>query len=138
MGISLVISGCSKVETAEDQNGLNLMKTGVNQDDEDRDRGEQYFNQGNPSADNYIDATETRPNFGDDQEKIRDVVRTFEDVTPGSVIINGRNAYVTVHSNDNFNEEKRDKLRHKLLHSITKAVPRYHIHVRVHDGDGDR
>ncbi|MBM6616767.1 hypothetical protein [Bacillus suaedaesalsae] len=139
--ISLLVAmstACSNVETTEDANGKNLMKTGTNKDgfyERDLGEGEQFIP--NQSSTNYIDVTESRPNIGTDQDKIREVIDMHKNVTPGSVFINGQDAYVTVHSTKSFNEKDRDKLRHKLLKDITKAVPRYHIHVRVHDGDGD-
>jgi hypothetical protein len=141
MGFILIFSGCSNVQTAEDENGLHLMKyNDKNKDgfyERDLSDDEGVFPP-NQSSTNYIDVSESRPNIGTDQDKIRDVVDTYDNVTPGSVFINGNNAYVTVHANNSYTDKKRDQLRHKLLTDITKAMPRYHIHVRVHDGDGER
>ncbi|MFZ3589083.1 YhcN/YlaJ family sporulation lipoprotein [Bacillus sp. DJP31] len=133
LGISLVLQGCGNVQTVEDQNGVQLMKYNEKKDGfYERDLGDEEFLT-NQSATNYIDVTESRPNIGTDQDKIREVVDTFDDVTPGSVFINGNDAYVTVHTtNEAYTENERDHLRHKLLKSITGAVPRYHINVKVH------
>jgi uncharacterized protein YceK len=134
---TLTVAGCSNVKTTEDQNGAQLMKYNENKDgsyDRDLGAGEEFIPNQNPH--NYIDVTESRPNIGTDQDKIREVVDTYDNVTPGSVMINGDEAWVTVHSKKSYSEEDRDKLRHKLLKDITRAVPRYNVHVRVHDGDG--
>ncbi|WP_456277428.1 hypothetical protein [Bacillus sp. AK128] len=136
LSVVLLVSGCSNVKTAEDQNGLKLMTYERANDTGDEDPlGDGAFPP-NQSPVNYYDATAPRPDFGTDTDKIRDVVDNHDGVTPGSVFINGDNAYVTVHSNKSYSKDEKDKLRHKLLHDITKAMPRYHIHVRVHDGDG--
>jgi hypothetical protein len=135
----LLISGCSQVQTTEDKNGLKLMGADGGKDGfYERDLRDESVFPPNQSSTNYIDVNETRPTLGTDVDKIRGVVETFDNVTPGSVFLNGDNAYVTVHSNKKYSEEERDELRHQLLHDITKAVPRFHIHVRVHDGDGER
>jgi hypothetical protein len=132
IGFILIFSGCNNVQTAEGENGLRQMNNN------ERDNTEEWFFTTNQSSTSYIDATESRPHIGTDQDKIRDVVDTFDNVTPGSVFINGHDAYVTVHATQSYTVKQRDQLRHKLLTDITKAMPRYHIHVRVHDGDGDR
>ncbi|KAA0548616.1 hypothetical protein FZW96_08600 [Bacillus sp. BGMRC 2118] len=135
----LISAACSNTQTTEDANGARLMKSGTNKDgfyERDLEADEEFIP--NQSPNNYINVTESRPNIGTDQDKIREVIDMHKDVTPGSVFINGNDAYVTVHSAKSFNEDDKDKLRHKLLKDITKAVPRYHIHVRVHDGDGNR
>ncbi|WP_246944489.1 hypothetical protein [Bacillus pinisoli] len=136
--IILLLAGCSNVKTTQDQNGANLMSYDGGIDGfYERDLDDDGAFPNNQSSTNYIELTEDRPTIGTDQDKIREVVDTFDGVTPGSVFINGNKAYVTVHSTDSYSEKERDKLRHKLLHDITKAVPRYQILVRVHDGDGE-
>jgi hypothetical protein len=137
LGLTLLVTGCSNVQTAEDQNGAQLMKYNDNKDgfyERDLEEDEEFLTNQNPH--NYINLTESRPNIGTDQDKIREVIDKYDNITPGAVMINGQHAWVTVHSTDAYNEKDRDKLRHKLLKDITKAVPRYNIHVRVHDGDG--
>jgi hypothetical protein len=135
----LIFTGCSNVQTTEDQNGLQLMTNNGGKDGfYERDLRDEGVFPPNQSSTHYIDVNETRPHLGTDQEKIRAVVDKFDDVTPGSVFLNGDNAYVTVHSNKSFSKEEKEELRHKLLHDMTRAVPRFHIHVRVHDGDGER
>lgn len=131
-------AACSNVQTNEDANGARLMKYDDNKDgfyQRDLEADEEFIP--NQSPNNYINVTESRPNIGTDQDKIREVIQMHKDVTPGSVFINGQDAYVTVHATKSYNEKNRDKIRHKLLKDITKAVPRYHVHVRVHDGDGN-
>lgn len=133
MGSMLMCTACSQVETAEDQNGLRLMKYNGNKDgfyDRDLSDDERFNPDLSPTS--YADVTESRPTIGTDQDKIREVIATVDNLTPGSVIINGRDAWVTVHTNQTYTEQQRDQIRHKLLTQITKAVPRYHIHVRVH------
>ncbi|MFD1735158.1 hypothetical protein ACFSCX_01145 [Bacillus salitolerans] len=133
----LGLSACSQVETTEDKSGADLMTTGGDEKNGfyERDLDDTRYNTNqNP---NFIDLTESRPNLGTDQDKIRDVINTFPEVTPGSVYVVGTDAWVTVHSTKKFSEEDRDQLRHKLLKDITKAMPRYHIHIRIHDGDGE-
>lgn len=140
IGLLVAMSaGCSNVQTNEDANGARLMKYDDNKSgfyQRDLEADEEFIP--NQSPNNYINVTESRPNIGTDKDKIREVIQMHKDVTPGSVFINGQDAYVTVHATKSFNEENRDKIRHKLLKDITKAVPRYHVHVRVHDGDGNR
>lgn len=134
LAISILLSGCSNVQTTEDQNGAHLMKYNENKDGfYERDLGadERYLT--NQSSTNYIDITESRPHIGTDQDHIREVIESFDDLEAGSVFINGTDAYVTVHTtNKEYTGKERDRLRHKLLKQITQAMPRYHINVRVH------
>ncbi len=134
LGFSLILFGCTNVQTAEDQNGAHLMKYNENKDGfYKRDLGDDERFLTNQSSTNYMDLTESRPNIGTDQDQIREVIDTFDDLEPGSVYINGSDAYVTVHTtNVDYTEKERDHLRHKLLKSITRAMPRYHVHVKVH------
>jgi hypothetical protein len=130
----LLITGCSQVETTEDASGADLMSADEKDGFYERNLSDERYNTNqNP---NFIDLTESRPHQGTDQDKMRDVIDTYPNVTPGSVYIVGSDAWITVHSKKKYSKKERDTIRHKLLKDITKAMPRYHIHLRVHDGDG--
>lgn len=95
-------------------------------------RDEEYTTNLNP---NFLDLTEDRLDIGDDQEKIVQVIQQYTEFTPGSVIVNGRDAYVTVHSTKHFEVKDRKKVKKDLHRRLIKAMPRYDIHLRIHDGD---
>ena len=121
---------------SEDRNGAKLMDYDKNngfyernlRDDDNRD----YSINTNP---NFIDLTEDRPDIGDDQEKIVQVIQRYTEFQPGSVFVNGRDAWVTVHTTEKFSDKEKKVVRKDLHRTLIKAMPRYDIHLKIHDGD---
>lgn len=95
-------------------------------------RDEDYTTNLNP---NFLDLTEDRLDIGDDQEKIVQVIQQYTEFTPGSVIVNGRDAFVTVHTTKHYKGKERKEVKKDLHRRLIKAMPRYDIHLRIHDGD---
>lgn len=121
---------------SEDRNSAKLMDYDENngfyernlRDDDKRD----YSINTNP---NFIDLTEDRPDIGDDQEKIVQVIQRYTEFQPGSVFVNGRDAWVTVHTTEKFSDKEKKVVRKDLHRTLIKAMPRYDIHLKIHDGD---
>jgi hypothetical protein len=118
----------------EDLDGSNLMTSGTRKHGfYERDlQDEDYNTNQNP---NFIDLTENRPDIGDDQEKFVETIEEFTEFKPGSVFINGANAYVTVHTTKSFSSKEKKQEEKKLHETLRKAMPRYHIRVKIHDND---
>ncbi|QOR66529.1 hypothetical protein IM538_22685 [Cytobacillus suaedae] len=137
---AIILAGCTagnhnysefKSHRQHDNNAriLNENEGGFYQRDlEDQD----YTTNLNP---NFIDLTEDRPDIGDDQEKIVQVIQQYTEFTPGAVIVNGRDAYVTVHTTKHYKGKERKEVKKDLNRRLMKAMPRYDIHLRIHDGD---
>ncbi|WP_078543411.1 YhcN/YlaJ family sporulation lipoprotein [Litchfieldia alkalitelluris] len=114
----------------EDRDGTNLMQSGTRKHGfyQMNRRDEDYNTNKNP---HFIDLTENRPTIGDDQHKIAETIDDLTEYRPGSVIINGHNAYVTAHTDKNLSDKERKSEEKKLYKTIVRSVPRYDIHVTI-------
>jgi hypothetical protein len=138
---AIVLSGCAAgnhnysefKSHRQDGDGARILNGNNNEGFYERNlKDEDYTTNLNP---NFLDLTEDRPDIGDDQEKIVQVIQQYTEFQPGSVIVNGRDAYVTVHSTKHFEGKERSKVKKDLHRRLIKAMPRYDIHLRIHDGD---
>jgi hypothetical protein len=80
---------------------------------------------------NFISLTEGSANNRADVNKIAQVIEKYTDYRPGSIWINGRDAWVTVHATKNVSQEQREKDRDKIYKTLTRAMPRYQIHLNM-------
>jgi hypothetical protein len=80
---------------------------------------------------NFISLTEGSANNRADVNKIAQVIEQYTDYRPGPIWINGRDAWVTVHATKNVSQEQREKDRDKIYKTLTRAMPRYRIHLNM-------
>jgi len=66
-----------------------------------------------------------------DVNKIVQVIETYTDYEPGSIWINGNDVWVTVHAKKERTEEQTKKDREKIYKRLTRAMPRYDIHLNM-------
>ncbi|MGD6831970.1 hypothetical protein ACQCT5_07395 [Sutcliffiella halmapala] len=130
---SFFIAGCGADKDLtgqrEVENGTRLI--GINADggayEEHQDSNDFNTNQ-NP---NFLDLTEDRPDYGDDQEKFAEVITLNSNLEPGPVFVTGDNARVTAYSNGSLSDEEKDKLHSKLKRKFIDVVPRYRVHLTI-------
>lgn len=98
---------------------------GVIRDDVDEYRYDGMINQ-TPS---FRTLDRHRPDFGDDQDKIRTIVRQ-EGAEPGPIFIVGKDIWVnaTIHAGD---KNEREQQQANLQEVLTKAMQRYDIHLQI-------
>jgi hypothetical protein len=138
--LSSVMGGCAQDDNAagiheqnEDRYGTNLINDGggqvkrgldqVSRDDRDRTMSEQ-----NP---NFLNIDGGRMNDHDDVDKARQVVSQYTEYEPDEVWINGGRMWVTAHTAKSLSAEEKRKAQAELHKTLTKALPRYNIEVRL-------
>lgn len=113
----------------EDSNGTRLMtnrkENGLYKRELDDDRTN--TNQ-NP---NFIDLSETRPNFGTDEDKLSEALIGEKDLTIGPVLRNGNDIRVTVYTNNVLTKKEVRKKEEEIHDKMVRALPRYHIKVNL-------
>jgi hypothetical protein len=115
----------------EDIDGTKLMTYDRDKGFYDRNLKDEQFTYDTNQNPNFVDLAENRPDIGDDQDKFREVVDKYTEFEPGSVIINGNDAWVTVWSKRNLSEKEKVKLTKDLRYHLMKAMPRYDIHINI-------
>ncbi|RAK20463.1 hypothetical protein B0I26_104115 [Anoxybacillus vitaminiphilus] len=80
---------------------------------------------------NFISLTEGSANNRADVNQIAQAIEKYTDYRPGSIWLNGRDAWVTVHATKNVSRKQREKDRDKIYKTLTRAMPRYHIHLNM-------
>ncbi|WP_404446164.1 hypothetical protein LG307_20895 [Sutcliffiella horikoshii] len=131
---SFFVSGCSgeqRFGADEDFDGERLI--GVKNDEKegfyDRDLdSEDYNTNQNP---NFLDLSESRPDYGDDQNKFAEVIELNSDLEPDSVYITGDTARVTAIAPSGISKEEKKRVHKKLKEKFLEVMPRYHVHLTI-------
>ena len=135
----LLLSACTMNPTdsqyhqqSEDRDGSNLMTGEGKGKDPDiflynRFDDPEKTNQ-NP---NFISLREGSANHRADVKKIVQEIEAYTDYEPGSVWINGNDVWVTVHAKKERTKEQTEKDREKIYKRLTRAMPRYDIHLNI-------
>lgn len=135
MVLSLFMTGCQfqfnegyKAQE-EDRNGTRLMKTGFGDYDEvGMDEDEQFTENPGP---NFLDLTESRPDQGNDQQKLEEAVQYDKDLSLGRVFINGDQIHVNVFTTEELTEAEMKEKRKEIHEKMITALPRYKIDVNL-------
>jgi len=135
MVLSLFMTGCQfqfnegyKAQE-EDRNGTRLMKTGFGDYDEvGMDEDEQFTENPGP---NFLDLTESRPDQGNDQQKLEEAIQYDKDLSLGRVIINGDQIHVNVFTTEELTEAGMKEKRKEIHEKMITALPRYKIDVNL-------
>ncbi|TYR80187.1 hypothetical protein FZC66_13735 [Priestia megaterium] len=92
--------------------------------------GEEYeeFTDQNP---NFLNTTSERTKVKDDYEKIKEIIEVETPYEPGNVIISGRDAWVTIHSDENYSRAEKQKVIKQMNHILYKGLPRLKFHVNI-------
>jgi hypothetical protein len=130
---SFFITGCGGDKDLADQreveNGTRLIGTSGDDGSYERHHDSNDFNTNqNP---NFLDLTEDRPDYGDDQAKLAEVITLNSDLEPGPVYITGDNARVTAYSNGSLSKKEKDKVERTLKHKFIDVMPRYRVHLTI-------
>jgi len=125
-------TGSQYHQQSEDRDGTNLATGEEKRKDPDislynRFDDPEKTNQ-NP---NFISLREGSANHRADVNKIVQVIETYTDYEPGSIWINGNDVWVTVHAKKERTEEQTKKDREKIYKRLTRAMPRYDIHLNM-------
>ncbi|MGY3715991.1 hypothetical protein ACWE42_10745 [Sutcliffiella cohnii] len=129
---SLLLAGCGidgeRISQSEDIDGTKFINNrygGYYERDLDSER---YNTNQNP---NFIDLTENRPTYGDDQDKAREVINAVSGVRAGSIFINGNTIHATVYTTEKKDKKERDELKKKVNRKLARALPRYDYDVQL-------
>ncbi|MBD1379681.1 hypothetical protein [Metabacillus arenae] len=133
----LTLTACSwsptgqQIPQEEDKNGTNLMNSGQKETGYQRELDDERTNTNqNP---NFIDLSESRPNLDTDKDKVGEALKDYDYLELGPVLINGKNARVTVYSEKNLSQKEMKKLEKELHDKMVNALPRYRIQVNVEE-----
>jgi hypothetical protein len=80
---------------------------------------------------NFISLTEGSANNRADVNKMAQVIEQYPNYEPGSIWLNGNDAWVTVHAVKSVSKEQQKKDRKEIYKALTQAVPRYYIHLNM-------
>jgi hypothetical protein len=80
---------------------------------------------------NFISLTEGSTNDRADVNKIAQVIEEYTNYEPGSIWLNGNDAWVTVHAPHRLSKQEKEKDRERIYKLLAKAMPRYDIHVNM-------
>ena len=131
---SFFISGCSgeqRFGSDEDFDGEQLI--GVKNDEQNgfykRDLDtEDYNTNQNP---NFLDLSENRPDYGDDENKFAEVIELNSDLKPGPVYITGDTARVTAYAPSSISKEEKKRVQKELKEKFLEVTPRYHVKLTI-------
>lgn len=131
---SFFISGCSgeqRFGAKEDFDGERLI--GVKNDDQEgfyrRDLDtEDYNTNQNP---NFLDLSEDRLDYGDDENKFAEVIQMNSDLEPGPVYITGDTARVTAYAPSGISKEEKKRVHRELKEKFLEVTPRYHVKLTI-------
>ena len=131
---SFFISGCSQEQrfgAREDFDGERLI--GVKNDEQEgfykRDLDtEDYNTNQNP---NFLDLSEDRLDYGDDQNKFVEVIELNSDLEPGPVYITGDTARVTAYAPSGISKKEKKRVHKELKEKFLEVTPRYHVKLTI-------
>ncbi len=131
---SFFISGCSgeqRFGAKEDFDGERLI--GVKNDDQEgfykRDLDtEDYNTNQNP---NFLDLSEDRLDYGDDENKFAEVIQMNSDLEPGPVYITGDTARVTAYAPSGISKKEKKRVENELKEKFLEVTPRYHVKLKI-------
>lgn len=83
----------------------------------------------NTTGSSYRSAHNYHEDLGDHQALMRRVVANESPFNPGSVMIAGHHAWVTVHVPEGLDESEKQSELDKLKRTFLLEVPRYQVHV---------
>jgi hypothetical protein len=84
----------------------------------------------NTTGGSYRSANNYHQDLGDDQALMKRIVANESPFNPGSVMIAGHNAWVTVHVPQEFDQANKQTELDKLKRTFLLEVPRYEIHLK--------
>ncbi|WP_078378602.1 hypothetical protein [Sutcliffiella halmapala] len=129
---SFFVSGCTaepRTNQREDINGTRLIGTHGDTGFYKRDLdSEDYNTNQNP---NFLDLTENRLDYGDDQDKFAEVITMNSDLQPGRVYITGDTARVTAYHDGTLSKEEKSKLKKHLAKKFVDVTPRYRVKLTI-------
>jgi hypothetical protein len=130
---SFFISGCGAQQrfgSEEDLNGRKLIGVTDEKDGfyERTLRTEDYNTNQNP---NFLDLTEDRPDYGDDENKFREVITMNSELEPGPVYITGDTARVTAYAPSGISKKEKKRIKEDLARHYLEVMPRYHVKLAI-------
>lgn len=135
------MTGCTAAEPKDsifqqaDNSGNQIMHSRPNDMNGSDDMRDDPTNT-NQSPDSFIDLSPDMPTRGTEEDKVRYVIEHETNYEPGPIMINGQDMWVRVYHNGMMSQEERvqeEAVVHKLL---IKALPRYHIEVKMQEDRG--
>ncbi|HWO98622.1 MAG TPA: hypothetical protein VNM45_20300 [Bacillus sp. (in: firmicutes)] len=124
-------SGYNSTQDArvEDKNGQQLLTSyRDNQKLEKELISYEEFTDQNP---NFPNTTPVKPKVSSDYEKMREVIETETPYRIGDLQVNGRDAWVTVHTGKEMSSDEKRKIKESVTRELFDGLPRFHFHVNV-------
>lgn len=91
-----------------------------------------YLNDGEMNhSPSFITLDNDRTDLGDDQDMIRSIVAREKGLSPGMVMMVGKDVWVNVHFDGAYQENERQEMTKQLRENLKKAMPRYDIHLNI-------
>ncbi|MFC3886402.1 hypothetical protein ACFOU2_24100 [Bacillus songklensis] len=127
----LVMSACSGYNSTndariEDENGRKLLTTHRdNKEVEEELISYEEFTDQNPNFPNTTPARTT------DYEKMREVIEAETPYRLGDLKVNGRDAWVTIHTGKDMSESEKKRAQEIAAKELFEGLPRFHFHVKA-------
>jgi hypothetical protein len=124
-------SGYNSTQDArvEDENGKKLLTS--YRDDKKLEKeliSYEEFTDQNP---NFPNTTPVRTGVSSDYEKMKEVVEVETPYRIGDLKVNGRDAWVTVHTGEEMSGAEKKKVQNVVARELFEGLPRFHFHVKA-------
>ena len=112
----------------EDENGKRLTSYRDEKKLEEELISYEEFTNQNP---NFLNTTPVRSKVSNDYEKMNEVIEVKTPYRLGDLKVNGRDAWVTIHTGEEMNREEKEKVQKVVARELFEGVPRFHFHVKA-------
>ncbi|MBM7704072.1 hypothetical protein [Metabacillus iocasae] len=92
-------------------------------------------------TENYLESTDQNPNFPNttpmrsqsmnNNKKFEEIIHATTPYEVGNVVVNGRDAWVTIHTGQEMSAAEQKETAKEVTHLLSKGLPRLHFHVNV-------
>lgn len=80
---------------------------------------------------NFPNTTPIKPEVSNDYEKMKEVIETETPYRLGDLKVNGRDAWVTVHTGEEMSTTEKRKVQNVVARELFEGLPRFHFHVKA-------
>ncbi|WP_110112638.1 hypothetical protein [Bacillus sp. CGMCC 1.16541] len=92
-------------------------------------------------TENYLESTDQNPNFPNttpirsestnNNKKFQEIIHAKTPYEVGNVVVNGRDAWITVHTGQEMTKSQQKKTTEEVTGILSEGLPRLHFHVNV-------
>lgn len=114
----------------ESQDGVSFINNNLDRTEDNDTMDRTMSGDQNP---NFINFDGKRLDNQDDIDQARKVIAAHEGYRPGAVWVNGEDMWVTAYRRGNMTHQEKIDSQAQLHKMLIKALPRYHIEVKVQE-----